>query len=115
LKSEMDAARREVRAEVAENARDSGMSMDFFARGQHADSNVALERLKKSSSDRWPFGIAQAYAFRHDRVHTFEWLQKSFELRDPDFLTNVRGDPLFNFLRDDSRYKAFLKNMNLPE
>ena len=115
LKGQRDLAQQEARAEVAENARDAGMSMDFFARGQIADSDAALARLKLSSADRWPFGIAQTYAFRHDREHTFEWLEKSYYLRDPDCLLNVRGDPLLNFLRDDPRYKAFLKKMNLPE
>jgi hypothetical protein len=91
------------------------MSMDFFARGQIADSDAALARLKVSSADRWPFGIAQTYAFRHDIEHTFEWMEKSYALRDPDCFINVRGDPLLNFLRGDPRYKAFLKKMNLPE
>jgi adenylate cyclase len=115
LKGQQGAAQHEARAEVAENARDAGMSMDFFARGQIADSDAALARLKLSSSDRWPFGIAQAYAFRHDREHTFEWLEKSYVLRDPDCLMNLRGDPLLSYLRGDIRYKAFLKKMNLPE
>jgi TolB-like protein/Tfp pilus assembly protein PilF len=115
LKGQQELAQREARAEVAENARDAGMSMDFFARGQMADSDAALARLKLSSADRWPFGIAQTYAFRHDRDHTMEWLDKSYDLRDPDCLLNVRGDPLLSFLRGDLRYKAFLKKMNLPE
>jgi tetratricopeptide (TPR) repeat protein len=115
LKGQRELAQREARAEVAENARDAGMSMDYFGRGQNADSDAALARLKLSSADRWPFGIAQTYAFRRDREHTFEWLDKSYDLRDPDCLINVRGDPLLNFIRGDPRYKAFLKKMNLPE
>jgi TolB-like protein len=115
LRGQRELAQREARAEVAENARDAGMSMDYFARGQNADSDAALARLKLSSADRWPFGIAQTYAFRRDRDHTFEWLDKSYELRDPDCLVNVRGDPLLNFLRGDPRYKALLTKMNLPE
>jgi TolB-like protein/Flp pilus assembly protein TadD len=115
LRGQLDLAKSEARAEVAENARDAGMSMDFFARGQIADSDAALARLKLSSADRWPFGIAQTYAFRHDIEHTFEWMEKSYALRDPDCFINVRGDPLLNFLRGDPRYKVFLKKMNLPE
>jgi TolB-like protein len=115
LKGQRELAQREARAEVAENARDAGMSMDFFARGQIADSDAALARLKLSSADRWPFGIAQAYAFRRDQERTFEWLDKSYDLRDPDCLLNVRGDPLLHFLRGDPRYKALLKKMNLPQ
>ena len=115
LRGQRESAQREARAEVAENARDAGMSMDYFARGQMADSDAALARLKMSSADRWPFGIAQTYAFRRDREHTFEWLDKSYDLRDPDCLINVRGDPLLNFLRDDPRYRVFVKKMNLPE
>lgn len=115
LKGQREQAQREARAEVAENARDAGMSMDFFARGQIADSDAALARLKSSSAERWPFGIAQTYAFRRDQERTFEWLDRSYDLRDPDCLLNVRGDPLLNFLRGDPRYKALLKKMKLPE
>jgi adenylate cyclase len=114
LRGQPEAARREVRAEVAENARDSGMSMDFYARGQKAESDAALARLKLSSSDRWPFGITQAYAFRHDVDRTFEWLEKSYEMRDPDLMINLRGDPLLASLRGDPRYSALLRKMNLP-
>jgi TolB-like protein/Tfp pilus assembly protein PilF len=115
LKGQREQAQREARAEVAENARDAGMSMDFFARGQIADSDAALARLKSSSAERWPFGIAQTYAFRRNQERTFEWLDRSYDLRDPDCLLNVRGDPLLNFLRGDPRYKALLKKMKLPE
>jgi TolB-like protein/Flp pilus assembly protein TadD len=115
LRGQAEAARREVRAEVAENARDSGMSMDFYARGQRSESDAALARLKLSSSDRWPFGITQAYAFRHDVDRTFEWLEKSYQMRDPDLMINLRGDPLLAPLRADPRYSALLRKMNLPD
>jgi adenylate cyclase len=115
LQGQRDAARREARAEFAENARDAGMSMDFFAREEKADSDAALARLIGSSGDRWPAGIAETYGFRRDRAHTLEWLEKAYELRDPDLLINVRGDPLWTFLHDDPKYKALLKKMNLPE
>lgn len=114
LRGQGEAARREVRAEVAENARDSGMSMDFYARGQKSESDAALARLKLSSSDRWPFGITQAYAFRHDVDRTFEWLEKSYQMRDPDLMINLRGDPLLAPFRGDPRYSALLRKMNLP-
>jgi adenylate cyclase len=115
LQGQRDAARREARAEFAENARDAGMSMDFFAREEKADSDAALARLIGSSGNRWPAGIAETYGFRRDRAHTLEWLEKAYELRDPDLLINVRGDPLWTFLHDDLKYKALLKKMNLPE
>ena len=115
LRGQGEAARREVRAEVAENARDSGMSMDFYAcGGQKSESDGALARLKLSSSDRWPFGITQAYAFRHDVDRTFEWLEKSYQMRDPDLMINLRGDPLLAPFRGDPRYSALLRKMNLP-
>ena len=115
LRGQSEAARHEVLSEVAENARDSGMSMEFYARGLKTDSDAALARLKLSSSGRWPFGIAQAYAFRRDVEGTFEWLEKSYDLRDPDLLINVRGDPLLGFLRGDPRYQTLLRKMNLLE
>lgn len=113
LRGQTEAVLREMNAEVAENARDSGSSMELYARGQQAESDAALARLKISSSGRWPFGITQAYAFRHDIGHTLEWLEKAYDMRDPDLLINVRGDPLLAPVRNDPRYKAILRKMNL--
>jgi TolB-like protein len=113
LRGDRAAAHAEIPAEVAENARNAGLTMDFFAHGRKAESDAALARLILSSSNRWPFGIAQAYAFRHEWDQTFQWLDRSFELRDPDLALNVRGDPLLVAVQTDRRYKKLLQRLNM--
>ena len=53
-----------------------------------------------------------AYAWRGDRDHAFEWLDRAYEQHTPELVyikyvlvQNLRGDP---------RYTALLKRMNLP-
>jgi hypothetical protein len=43
----------------------------------------------------------------------FEWLDRAYAQRDPGVLF-VSNDALFECLREDARYHAFLKKMRLP-
>ena len=56
----------------------------------------------------WPSEIARVYAFRGEKDHAFEWLDRAYEARDED-LYIIKGDPLFKNLEGDPRYKAFLQ------
>jgi len=58
--------------------------------------------------------IARAYAYRSQSDSSFEWLEKAYQIRDP-VLTYIKADPGFAKFRADSRYKALLRKMNLPE
>ena len=57
--------------------------------------------------------IAAVYAWRGERDAAFEWLQRSYELRDTGLLS-VRVDPLLRELHSDPRYTALLVKMGLP-
>ena len=56
--------------------------------------------------------IACRYLRGGDRDRAFEWLERSYEERDPN-LTYL-GKPLFDPVRDDLRFQELLKKMNLP-
>jgi hypothetical protein len=58
--------------------------------------------------------IAQAYAYRGERNQALDWLERAVLERDPGMI-NVKTDPMFAALRGESRYKAVLRKMNLPE
>jgi hypothetical protein len=73
---------------------------------------LAAEIQQNGSS--WPSEIARVYAFRGEKDRAFEWLERAYKARDED-LYFIKGDPLFKTLEGDSRYKAFLHKMNLPE
>jgi TolB-like protein len=110
-----DAARNEFEAEYSIDAKSAGLAMISHARGLEADANAAIGALTRRQGDRWPYAIAQVYAYRGDQERAFEWLDKSFILRDPDFLSYGTADPLFEQLRADPRYKALRRRMKLPE
>ena len=85
-----------------------------FADKQIAESDAALGRLIEAHHDTAAVQIAQAYAFRGERAKAFDWLDRAVVQRDPG-LINIKTDPLFAGLRGDTRYKAVLRKMNLPE
>ena len=78
------------------------------------DAEAALVRLTQDQGDLWPYGVAEVFAYRGERDLAFTWLDRAYVVRDPD-LNLVRADPLLVPLRDDPRYKALLRKMNLPE
>jgi TolB-like protein/Flp pilus assembly protein TadD len=60
------------------------------------------------------FNIARVYAWRGEKDQALEWLERSYVQREPG-LTWVEIDPRFRGLRDDARFRALLRKMNLPE
>ena len=56
--------------------------------------------------------IARVCAFRGERDHALEWLERAYVARDED-LYLIKDDPLLKNLEGDPRYHAFLKKMNL--
>jgi hypothetical protein len=59
------------------------------------------------------YGVASVYAWLEDRDRTFDWLERALRVRDTA-LSDLKWDPLFAKVRDDPRYMAVLKKMNLP-
>jgi TolB-like protein/Flp pilus assembly protein TadD len=108
-----EVALRELSSEPAPPARDSGLASVYHSLGRATDSNMALERVKNEYTN-WPFGVAVAHASRGEGDATIEWLERAYEVRDPDLLMFGPAHPFFAFLRDDPRYRAVLRKMNLP-
>jgi tetratricopeptide (TPR) repeat protein len=115
VRREIEAAQTEFQADVAADAKDAGLSMYYHATGKNSESDAALANLIKASGDTWPYIVAIVHAYRGERNEAFDWLEQAYATRDSDFLASVRADPELEPLRADSRYKAFLKKMNLPE
>ncbi len=106
----------EMQAEAATDAKEMGLAIVYNALGRRSDSNAALARLIEVAGKLWPVSVATVHAYRGEREEAFKWLDKAYELRDSDLLQLVApGDPAFMPLREDPRYKAFLRKMNLPE
>jgi adenylate cyclase len=58
--------------------------------------------------------VANIYAALGDKGKAFAELEKAFEERDY-FMPRIKVDPTMDSLRDDPRFKAMLKRLNLPE
>jgi TolB-like protein/predicted Zn-dependent protease len=114
-RGQLQAALKEMQAEVAIGSTESGLALVYHALGQKADSDAVLARVSRAEAGEWPYGVAVIYAYRGQRDKAFEWLEKDYELRDPDLLMFVRGDPELVQLRGDQRYTALLRRLNMAE
>jgi TolB-like protein/tetratricopeptide (TPR) repeat protein len=82
--------------------------------GRQTESDEALKELITKYANTKAYYVAMTYAYRADRDLAFQWLERAYEQRDQAF-REFLGERLFKNLVGDSRYKAFLKKMNLPE
>ena len=99
--------------EPHEEMRLVGTSIAVFAEGRKADSDIPLTVLEQRYASTNPADIAMVYAYRGDKDKAFAWLDRALKERDPACIL-VKAEPFFAKLRDDPRYAAFLRKMNLP-
>ncbi|HEX2790695.1 MAG TPA: tetratricopeptide repeat protein [Steroidobacteraceae bacterium] len=114
LQGHLDAALAEFSKETLDDGQLEGSAMAQFAAGRKADSDAQLAKAIRHNGASWASEIARVYAFRGEKDHAFEWLDRAYEARDED-LYFMKADPLFKNLEGDPRYRAFLRRMNLPE
>ena len=65
-------------------------------------------------SDGSAYQIAQAYAYRAEADHAFNWLVFAYARHDPG-LSFVKADPLLVRLRTGPRWQSFLEKMGLAD
>jgi len=114
LQGHLEAALAEFRKETLDDGQLEGSAMVHFAAGRKAESDAQLAESVRHNGTSWPSEIARVYAFRGEKDHAFEWLDRAYKARDED-LYFIKDDPLLKKLEGDPRYKTFLKKMNLPE
>src|SRR5882724_4445458 len=78
------------------------------------ESDAALAELIKNTSETGAYQIAEAYGYRNDKDHAFEWLERARRQRDAG-LPGLRADTLLPNLHDDPRWNAFLRTMGLAD
>jgi TolB-like protein len=59
-----------------------------------------------------PLDVAGWYAFAGDKDRCLEWLERAYEVRDPNL--PYLWFPDFDFVRSDPRFRDLLKRMRLP-
>jgi TolB-like protein/Tfp pilus assembly protein PilF len=108
------AALAEMEKETDERYRDVGLALalDALGRTTEADRSLAVAKAQYAGVVEYP--IAVVYANRNDLDSAFAWVDRAFEVHD-GWVYWVPFDPLLKNLREDARYKALLRKMNLPE
>jgi tetratricopeptide (TPR) repeat protein len=91
--------------------RGEALAMAHHALGHPRESEEAIAALIAEGASSSACQIANAYAYRGERDRAFEWLERAFAQRDTG-LSFVKV--AFRNLRDDPRYAALLRKMNLP-
>ena len=84
----------------------------YHALNRTDDANKALAYLLANSAGS-EFQVAETYAYFGQPDEAFRWLELARTRHDPG-LIYIRRDPLLRPLEHDSRYRAFLKKLNLP-
>jgi TolB-like protein/Flp pilus assembly protein TadD len=76
------------------------------------ESRAALTELEREHPDE-PFLIAGAHGWRGDGDRAFQWLERAYQQHDL-LMRNVKVTYMLAPIRDDPRYAAMLRKMNLP-
>jgi hypothetical protein len=102
-----------MKREKVDDGQLPGLALVYSAMGRKADSDRALSAMEQNGS-YFPSDFARVHAFRGDLDRAMNYLEKAYETHDPD-PWYIKDDPLLKSLDSDSRYKAFLRKMNLRE
>jgi tetratricopeptide (TPR) repeat protein len=75
-----------------------------------------LKAMRRSGTGYFPASsIAADYALAGEQDKAFEWLEKAYEERDGQDITNLKCDPSFKNLHGDPRFADLLRRLGLPE
>jgi len=82
-------------------------------RGKAREAATTRAELMRLSRQRYvsPYHVAIACNGLNEPSEAIAWLERAFEARDP-MMVFLNVEPTWNNLRDDSRFRALLKQMN---
>jgi TolB-like protein/DNA-binding winged helix-turn-helix (wHTH) protein len=82
--------------------------------GEKAVEQRGVENIKVQARKGYvyPYSLASTFAFAGDKEQTLKCLEEAYRQHAPDLIT-VQYDPIFDFVHDDPRYRAILKQMGL--
>ncbi len=92
----------------------AGLASAKAGRRKEAEQRLAQLSAKAATEYVRPTWTATVYAALGDKDQAFAELEKGYVARDC-FMPRLKADPLMDPLRDDPRFKAMLKRLNLPE
>jgi serine/threonine protein kinase/tetratricopeptide (TPR) repeat protein len=92
---------------------DLGYAYAVAGKRDEAKKIVGTLKRKRERSFVSPAGVGIILGALGDRDEAFAWLEKAYELRDPQ-LTYLKVGPKFAPIRSDPRYHDLLRRMGLP-
>jgi len=101
---------------------EQGLSEANYEGAIRSIADLRAARYEKSggipdTGSSWDYdpvvGIAKRYLSAGDYDRAIEWLEKAFEVRDPN-LPYISFQPIYDPLRSDPRFQDLLRRMNLP-
>lgn len=92
--------------------RDYALAMAYWAAGDRANSEAALQSLIRDHSADAATQIAGIYAQRDDREALFHWLDEARRSGDPG-IVEIRYMPFVARYSDDPRFKAILRDLDI--
>jgi len=114
LEGKFEEAATAAQRDAADWARLLIVSCARWAQKRIPESDAALAELIANTSETGAYQIAEAYGYRNDKDHAFEWLERARRQRDAG-LPGLRADTLLRNLHDDPRWDAFLRAMGLAD
>lgn len=103
---------KEMQQENFEVFRTFGMALAYHAMGKKKEADDALKGFTERFQNDWSYLLTEIHAYRGEKDEAFMWLENAYNKKD-GWLVFLKGDPLLKNLKDDNRYKAFMKKMNL--
>jgi TolB-like protein len=92
-------------------AREIALAAANFALGRKNEAEKICDNLTKENI--CAYWIAFAYAYGNESLKVYEWLERSYILREKE-LTYLGVDPAFEKFRDEPRVKKLLQKMKFP-
>jgi Tfp pilus assembly protein PilF len=111
LQGRLDEALVESKKEGSAGYRNCALAMVYHALGRALQSDEAMEALIQEG-EQWGIQIALVHAYRGESDAAFEWLERSYTLRDSG-IPGVRVNPVLTNLHDDPRWPKFLEKIGL--
>jgi hypothetical protein len=97
-----------------EEQRTWGKALAYFALRRKPAADAAIADLETRFGGIDAYDVAAVHAYRGETGAAFDWLDRAYEQRDRNIMT-LNTDPLMAILRRDSRLKALLQKLKLPE
>ena len=115
LVSQGDATRalQEAKLEPDASLREASLALAYDGLGLRKEADEALNLITTNYSTRAAYQIVEILSSRGDLSGSFTWLERAYQQHDTGLL-KMNCNPLLKSLRDDSRFKDFVRRTRLP-